>query len=43
MGWEIPRYTVIGEEFQRACGISGGFALDVFLRDGDRGQGIVRP
>lgn len=36
MGWSVPWYTVVGEEFQRACGTSEYFALDVFLRDGDR-------
>jgi predicted dithiol-disulfide oxidoreductase (DUF899 family) len=36
MGWTMPWYTVIGEEFQKACGTSEYFALDVFLRDGDR-------
>ena len=36
MGWEIPWYTVIGEDFQKACGTTEYFALDVFLRDGDR-------
>jgi predicted dithiol-disulfide oxidoreductase (DUF899 family) len=36
MGWEIPWYTVVGEEFQRACGTSDYFALQVFLRDGER-------
>jgi predicted dithiol-disulfide oxidoreductase (DUF899 family) len=36
MGWSIPWYTVIGEDFQRACGTTEYFALDVFLRDGDR-------
>jgi predicted dithiol-disulfide oxidoreductase (DUF899 family) len=36
MGWEIPWYTVIGEEFQERCGTTEYFALDVFLRDGDR-------
>jgi predicted dithiol-disulfide oxidoreductase (DUF899 family) len=37
MGWEIPWYTPIGDEFQRVCGTSNGsFALDVFLRDGER-------
>ena len=36
MGWEIPWYTVVGEEFQRACGTSEYFALQVFLRDGER-------
>ena len=36
MGWTIPWYTVVGTDFQAACGVSTGFALDVFLRDGDR-------
>ena len=36
MGWSIPWYTVIGEDFQEACGTTESFALDVFLRDGDR-------
>jgi predicted dithiol-disulfide oxidoreductase (DUF899 family) len=36
MGWTMPWYTVIGEEFQRALGTSEYFALNVFLRDGDR-------
>jgi len=36
MGWSIPWYTVIGEDFQRACGTTEYFALDVFLRDGER-------
>jgi hypothetical protein len=31
MGWSIPWYTVVGEEFQKACGTSEYFALDVFL------------
>jgi predicted dithiol-disulfide oxidoreductase (DUF899 family) len=35
MGWEMPWYTVIGEEFQKALGTSEYFALNVFLRDGD--------
>jgi predicted dithiol-disulfide oxidoreductase (DUF899 family) len=35
MGWSIPWYTD-GEDFQRACGTTEYFALDVFLRDGDR-------
>ena len=34
MGWTMPWYTVVGEEFQRACGTSEYFALQVFLRDG---------
>jgi predicted dithiol-disulfide oxidoreductase (DUF899 family) len=36
MGWSIPWYTVVGEDFQRARGTSEYFALDVFLRDGER-------
>ena len=36
MGWTMPWYTVVGEEFQQACGTSEYFALQVFLRDGDR-------
>ena len=36
MDWEIPWYTVIGDGFQKACGTSEYFALDVFLREGER-------
>jgi predicted dithiol-disulfide oxidoreductase (DUF899 family) len=36
MGWEIPWYTVVGTEFQEACGTTEYFALDVFLRDDER-------
>jgi predicted dithiol-disulfide oxidoreductase (DUF899 family) len=36
MGWEIPWYTVVGDRFQKDCGTSEYFALQVFLRDGDR-------
>ena len=36
MGWEVPWYTVVGEEFQKALDTDQYFALDVFLRDGDR-------
>jgi predicted dithiol-disulfide oxidoreductase (DUF899 family) len=36
MGWTIPWYTVVGDGFQRACGTTEYFALDVFLRDDDR-------
>ena len=37
MGWEMPWYTVLDPEFRPACGLTGGgFALNVFLRDGDR-------
>jgi predicted dithiol-disulfide oxidoreductase (DUF899 family) len=37
MGWSIPWYTVIGEDFQEACGTTEYFALDVFVRD-DEGR-----
>lgn len=36
MGWDIPWYTVVGTGFQEACGTTEYFALDVFVRDGDR-------
>lgn len=36
MGWSVPWYTVVGEEFQKALGTSEYFALNVFLRDGER-------
>ena len=37
MGWEIPWYSLDGNEaFYEELGIGGGFAFNVFLRDGDR-------
>ena len=36
MGWEMPWYTVIGEDFQTARGTTEYFSLDVYLRDGER-------
>jgi predicted dithiol-disulfide oxidoreductase (DUF899 family) len=36
MGWTIPWYTVIGEDFQKARGTTESFSLDVYLRDGER-------
>jgi predicted dithiol-disulfide oxidoreductase (DUF899 family) len=36
MGWQAPWYTVVGEDFQEALGTTEYFALNVFLRDGDR-------
>ncbi len=36
LGWEMPWYTVVSDDFQRECGTSEYFALQVFLRDGDR-------
>jgi predicted dithiol-disulfide oxidoreductase (DUF899 family) len=35
-GWTMPWYTVIGESFQEALETTEWFALNVFLRDGDR-------
>jgi predicted dithiol-disulfide oxidoreductase (DUF899 family) len=36
MGWSIPWYTVVGEDFQKARDTTEWFSLDVFIRDGDR-------
>ena len=36
MGWEIPWYTVVGDEFQTARGTTEYFSLDVYLRDSER-------
>jgi predicted dithiol-disulfide oxidoreductase (DUF899 family) len=36
MGWEMPWYTVVGDRFQKDQDTSEYFALQVFLRDGDR-------
>jgi predicted dithiol-disulfide oxidoreductase (DUF899 family) len=36
LGWTMPWYTVIGDGFQEALGTTEYFALNVFLRDGDR-------
>ena len=36
MGWTLPWYTVVGEDFQTARGTTEYFSLDVHLRDGDR-------
>jgi predicted dithiol-disulfide oxidoreductase (DUF899 family) len=36
MGWAIPWYTVLGEDFQKARETSEYFKLDVYIRDGDR-------
>ena len=36
MGWEVPWYTVHGDDFQQQLGTTEYFALDVFLRDHDR-------
>jgi predicted dithiol-disulfide oxidoreductase (DUF899 family) len=36
LGWTTPWYRVIGDGFQQALGTTEWFALNVFLRDGDR-------
>jgi predicted dithiol-disulfide oxidoreductase (DUF899 family) len=36
MGWEMPWYTVVGDEFQKTRGTTEYFKLDVYVRDGDR-------
>jgi predicted dithiol-disulfide oxidoreductase (DUF899 family) len=35
MGWELPWYSLAGNAFNADCGVRGGFALSVFLREGD--------
>ena len=36
MGWELPWYTPVGDEFQTARETTEYFKLDVYLRDSDR-------
>ena len=36
MGWEIPWYTVVGDDFQTARGTTRYFKLDVYLSDSER-------
>jgi predicted dithiol-disulfide oxidoreductase (DUF899 family) len=36
MGWEMPFYTLVGDEFSRDFGVEEMFGLIVFIRDGDR-------
>ena len=35
MGWEIPWYSLAGNGFNADAGVTTGFGLSVFLRDGD--------
>jgi predicted dithiol-disulfide oxidoreductase (DUF899 family) len=35
MGWTIPWVSLAGNDFNADCGITTGFGLSVFLRDGD--------
>jgi predicted dithiol-disulfide oxidoreductase (DUF899 family) len=36
MGWRFPFYSVVGEEFQKLRGTDEYFAIDAYLRDGDK-------
>jgi predicted dithiol-disulfide oxidoreductase (DUF899 family) len=36
MGWTAPFLSSYGSDFDADCGLTGGFGLSVFLRDGDR-------
>ena len=36
MGWEMPFYTLIGDEFSQDFGVEEMFGLIVFIREGDR-------
>jgi predicted dithiol-disulfide oxidoreductase (DUF899 family) len=36
MGWEIPWYSIAGSSFNDDCGVTSGFGLSVFIRDGGR-------
>jgi predicted dithiol-disulfide oxidoreductase (DUF899 family) len=35
MGWDVPWYSLAGNDFNDDCGVTTGFGLSVFLRDGD--------
>ncbi len=35
MGWTVPWYSLNGNEFNSDCGVSTGFGISVFLRDGN--------
>lgn len=35
MGWSVPWYSSLGSSFNEDIGAGGGFALNVFLREGD--------
>lgn len=35
MGWAVPWYSSLGNDFNADCGITTGFGLSVFFRDGD--------
>jgi predicted dithiol-disulfide oxidoreductase (DUF899 family) len=35
MGWTLPWYSLAGNHFNDDCGVTSGFGLSVFLREGD--------
>jgi predicted dithiol-disulfide oxidoreductase (DUF899 family) len=35
MGWTIPWVSLAGNDFNADCGVTTGFGLSVFIRDGD--------
>lgn len=35
MGWVIPWFTLVGEDFSRDFGVDEWFGINIFLRDGD--------
>jgi predicted dithiol-disulfide oxidoreductase (DUF899 family) len=35
MGWDVAWFSSFGNDFNADCGITDGFGLSVFLRDGD--------
>jgi predicted dithiol-disulfide oxidoreductase (DUF899 family) len=35
MGWMIPWFSLAGNDFNGDCGVTSGFGLSVFIRDGD--------
>jgi predicted dithiol-disulfide oxidoreductase (DUF899 family) len=36
MGWSVPWFSSFGSDFDADCGITTGFGLSIFLRDGER-------
>ena len=36
MGWSLPWFSLAGSDFNADCGVTSGFGLSVFLRDGER-------
>ncbi len=35
MGWDVPWYTILGDDFTVDFGVAEWFGVNVFLRDGD--------